>query len=118
MDLEPHAVAGGILAAFDAVYDAISNNKPINILEVLSSALIGAGSAILPDILEPASSPNHRSLFHSVAFSSLPITYLKQSQNPSEIRDPYRKIKRSFAIGYLSHLVLDGTTTKGLPLLI
>src|SRR5262245_39014458 len=33
--------------------------------------LVGAGGSLLPDLIEPATNPNHRSCFHSVSFASV-----------------------------------------------
>lgn len=85
--------------------------------ELIGSFLVGAGAAVLPDILEPATSPNHRSVFHSVAISSIPINYIRDSQFKLDVKDEYRWLKNAIAIGYLSHLGLDATTSKRLPLL-
>jgi len=115
MNTKRHVVVGGTFAALYYVLDAVNRNKQINLLEVIGSFLIGTGAAILPDLIEPATSPNHRGFFHSVAFSSLPITYLMTSHKSPNNIDSYRWIKNALAIGYLSHLALDGLTPKSLP---
>lgn len=118
MDSETHLVVGGFLAALDNILDSIRNNREINLLELVSSALVGAGAGVLPDLIEPATSPNHRGFFHSIAISGAPLNYLRTTSVDTVQVDPQRWIKRAITIGYLSHLGLDGTTPKGLPLLM
>jgi membrane-bound metal-dependent hydrolase YbcI (DUF457 family) len=36
--------------------------------ELLGAGLSGVAGAFLPDIIEPATNPNHRSFFHSISF--------------------------------------------------
>ena len=118
MDSETHLVVGGFLAALDNILDSIRNNREINLLELVSSALVGAGAGVLPDLIEPATNPNHRGFFHSIAISGAPLNYLRTTPVDTAQVDPQRWIKRAITIGYLSHLGLDGTTPQGLPLLM
>lgn len=72
----------------------------------------------LPDLLEPATSPNHRQFFHSVAFACLlgaGLVKLHRWQ-PDEPAEKFWKALGMLAIsGYLIHLALNVTTTKSLP---
>lgn len=117
MNSDTHMAVGACLAALDNILEALSCSREINLQEVVGSAIAGAGAAILPDIFEPATNPNHRSFFHSVAISSVPTNYLRYSIEDSSQQDPLRRLKRALAIGYLSHLALDIMTPKRLPLL-
>ena len=74
----------------------------------------------LPDILEPATSPNHRSFFHSIAFAALIgkcLHDLSQWQPVTDEEKFWRGIGMLAASGYLIHLALDFTTAKSLPLI-
>jgi membrane-bound metal-dependent hydrolase YbcI (DUF457 family) len=75
-----------------------------------------AGSA-LPDILEPAIHPNHRGIAHSaVVGSGIFIKAIKSwTTNSSQPQGAESVILTALAVGYLSHLFLDGKTPKGLP---
>jgi len=42
--------------------------KKLSWPELLGAGLSGVAGAFLPDIIEPATSPNHRSFFHSLTF--------------------------------------------------
>lgn len=100
----------------------------------------------MPDILEPATSPNHRKLAHSVATGgALGLAKIAElqaacrrraiTQNQLAARCAPRSTERSnaeftafawtftaglvvgFAAGYASHLTLDALTQRSLPLI-
>lgn len=73
----------------------------------------------LPDLLEPATSPNHRAFFHSVAFAALLgmcVYELNQWQPHSGSEKFWKSVGMLAASAYLIHLALDFTTAKSLPL--
>lgn len=73
----------------------------------------------LPDILEPATSPNHRGKFHSLAFAALLGTclyQLNQWQTETELESLLKGAGMLAVSAYLIHLALDFTTAKSLPL--
>lgn len=82
----------------------------------------GAAAALLtrlPDILEPATSPNHRRFFHSLAFAGLLGVALHELHGWQPETDTERLLKKIGALAlsaYLIHLALDFTTAKSLPL--
>jgi membrane-bound metal-dependent hydrolase YbcI (DUF457 family) len=74
----------------------------------------------LPDILEPATTPNHRQFFHSVAFAALLGVALHELNKwqPESAGGEFLKSLALVAIpAYLIHLFLDSLTAKSLPLL-
>lgn len=74
----------------------------------------------LPDILEPATSPNHRAVFHSLAFAALLGTclfQLNQWQTETELESLLKGAGMLAVSAYLIHLALDFTTAKSLPLI-
>jgi inner membrane protein len=74
----------------------------------------------LPDLLEPATSPNHRQFFHSLACGGLLVAgFLKLCDwEPKDATQDFLKTLGKLAIvGYLIHLTLDATTAKSLPIL-
>jgi len=85
------------------VYWLLSPNSSSLPLFLLSSgsALIGGA---MPDILEPATWPGHRGVWHYLGgvAALLPALSLWQSSNP-------RFLIGSFCVGYFSHLLLDVT---------
>ena len=83
----------------------------------LGSAAAGAALACLPDVIEPALSPNHRGLAHSFALLGMLLATLKHVSDTPDL-PPGLKVAISVAIGaYSSHLGVDAFSPKGLPLL-
>lgn len=89
----------------------------------LNPFLGAAGASVFtnfPDMLEPATSPNHRAFFHSVAFAGLLATALYKL-NQWQPEDDFDKLCRGVGMvalsGYLVHLALDLTTARSLPLI-
>ena len=82
----------------------------------------GAAAALLtglPDILEPATSPNHRAFFHSLTFAALLGVGMKKLHDwepETEAQRLLRKLAMVAGAAYLIHLALDFTTRKSLPL--
>ena len=73
----------------------------------------------LPDILEPAMSPNHRAFFHSLAFAALlgaGLYKLNTWRPETDAERLWRAIGMLAGSAYLIHLALDFTTSKSLPL--
>lgn len=97
------------------------NSKTIDWVEVIVwgfiGSLISGFCSLLPDIFEPAYSPNHRGFFHSFTFSGiLAITFYKVDQN-FEIPIARKFFVYSAIVGYGSHLVLDSKTPAGLDII-
>lgn len=74
----------------------------------------------LPDILEPATSPNHRAFFHSLAFAALlgaGLYKLNQWEPETDAEKFWRVVGMLAGSAYLIHLTLDFTTSRSLPLI-
>jgi len=87
--------------------------------ELLACEGIGIAAGVAADILEPATSPQHRALGHSVALGTaltkFAITNCSRENGNSE---EFFKIAVAVAIvSYLAYLIADSLTPKGLPLL-
>jgi len=79
-----------------------------------SFAVIGV---LLPDILEPASSPGHRKFFHSLLLAGLLVTFfvmLNKKLITIENED-VKRIINYLGFGYGMHLLQDSVTPMGLP---
>ena len=91
-------------------------------IQTAKPLLGGAAAAFLtklPDILEPATSPNHRQFFHSVAFAGLLCVAFHElgKWQPESAGGEFLKTLGQVAIpAYLIHLLLDSLTAKSLPL--
>jgi len=117
MNHKQHTFAGALAGA--GVY--LLHQKRIGHQPTLRGAALaaieGAIGGMLPDDLEPPDNPNHRGPFHSIATG---IAVAKNGQRifASEGMPQYLKEGLgSVCAGYVSHLLLDATTPKGLPLL-
>lgn len=85
-----------------------------------ASAALAYAAGTLPDVLEPAVSPNHRQFFHSLTAAGLlghGLSRLWQWE-PETDRDKVLK-GAGLVIGgaYLVHLAMDATTPRSLPVL-
>ena len=111
-----HAIFGGALSvgAYLA-YKKLLGQEP-TLAGIIGTGLVGAGTAGLPDILEPATDPNHRSFFHSWAALGLLASASVTGVCSSNLPDEAKPALVAAAVGYGSHLLADATTPKSLPL--
>jgi membrane-bound metal-dependent hydrolase YbcI (DUF457 family) len=102
-----------------------SQNPPSNLgellqrvafLQVACCAAMGATCAALPGILEPATNPNHRALFHSLACRGA-VTYGAFGKHTDRLHPDTGFTVQTMALSNLSHHALDGVTPKGQPLI-
>lgn len=86
----------------------------------LAAGALGMLCTNLPDILEPATSPNHRKVFHSVTCAVVIAVGMKKAWD-WEPEDDLWRVTRFLVLvagaGYLVHLALDATTKRSLPLI-
>lgn len=96
----------------------VENKKYIKNISIAGFAAVIGGLA--PDVLEPATNSNHRSLCHSWGSMAAVCTGLSKIplNNENNFKDALNVAFRSAGVGYASHLAIDSTTPKGLPLLI
>lgn len=126
-----HKTAGTILGTM--TYLAIQNNsqqkEKVELGELILSAVVGVGTARIPDILEPPINPNHRAFYHSLAFGFLIGIAGTQAWKDFQLRRNERRVSgiqqwrfREYVDvaviitcgSILLHLVMDGFTKKGL----
>lgn len=77
---------------------------------------LGLAFAKLPDWIEPATNPNHRKFFHSLTTAGL-VGYGMYGKHTHNINVNLLDYIRSIGFAYLSHLAVDATTPKSLPLI-
>ena len=70
-------------------------------------------AALLPDILEPADSPNHRAFFHSLAMAVI-VSYFITGKHTGKWPIAISLLVGMAGIGYLSHIIADATTPKSI----
>lgn len=142
-----HVFAGAASGAAFAAYRSWDAPPPQLVAETLGGLVGGCFGGILPDLLEPATSPNHRHLAHSVvAGGALTLARIGEWQASCRLAAdaamdrsrrhavdcPERRQAETEAIfwrffagalvglvaGYASHLILDATTKRSLPFFI
>ena len=141
-----HTVVGTALGGAAGLITASrlpEEHRPIHVAFALFGGFVGGQ---LPDVIEPALSPNHRGAFHSVGALGLTGftwlanwqadcharakgcderaggTHLTDAQRSDELFKAFWwRALAGFSVGiiagYASHLALDATSPRGLPLL-
>ena len=90
--------------------------------EILPRATVfslgGYCCATLPDLIEPATSPNHRQFFHSLLFAAAMgygLYRLYDYEPETTLGEALRNVGLIAGGAYLVHLALDATTKRSLP---
>ncbi|MES2177965.1 MAG: metal-dependent hydrolase [Gemmatimonadota bacterium] len=142
-----HLAAGAIAGLVTGLATMTLFEEKDRFAHVLACTLSASGSALLPDLIEPALNPRHRSTAHSLA-AAAGIGALARARHHAHCLDQAAQCERRAATlakdsdawrnemlnarlwrlavaailgsmaGYASHLVLDGMTPMGLPLLL
>lgn len=108
------AVAVGSACFYAESHQSQRTAKP------LLGAALSAVLTNLPDMLEPASHPNHRQFFHSLAFAGVlgMAAHKLYTWEPDNSFDEATRFVLLVGVGaYLIHLLLDAGTPKSLPLI-
>jgi len=142
-----HTDVGVVAGVALTTYHARDETPADLITELLGGAIGGYAGGRLPDLLEPATFPGHRDVAHScVALGAVmglaldgwrrecrtrATAYRETVASPTILSDYQRAMYRlldflwrlaagfctGLQAGYISHLVLDGCTPSGLPVL-
>lgn len=92
-------------------------NSGFDVAEFLGSGAVGALAAMIPDVLEPATNPNHREFFHSYVLLITTLTTELHILDKVQANYLLKLLSLAAAGGYSSHLLADSCTPEGLPLL-
>lgn len=103
-------IANYIVQSERAIHDP---KTKFDVVENLTCAAIGAGVACLPDLLEPATSPNHRATCHSLLTFALLGGMVDKLRAEGQGSSPFVTL---VLLPYLSHLGADALTPKCLPI--
>ena len=141
-----HEFAGVSLGLLTALVRSRQLPSECQLAEAAGGMFGGWLGGVLPDVIEPATSPNHRQFAHSLAagagvslawFADAQATCREQAAayagraNMTELSEADRSHARlmmllwhfvagaavAFVVGYGSHLALDAMTSKGIPLI-
>jgi membrane-bound metal-dependent hydrolase YbcI (DUF457 family) len=113
-----HAVVGGLAGASFYAVERTFSDKEIVRDDAIAHFMFGALAGSLPDILEPPLHRRHRRFFHS--YFTLGATALALA-SIDDLKDASRENKlmlKAMLSAYMTHLLLDSTTPKGLPAII
>ena len=116
----PNAAQHGAIgaAAGAATYLGMSKfyNRPVDLGELLLCAGAATLAAALPDLFEPAFCPNHRQFAHSITAIGLLAKFAYEKCGRKCEWEAFQKIFWACIVaGYVSHLVADALTPRGLP---
>ena len=115
-----HQIASGLGVLSIYAAHEYAENGELSIKPFIAGGM-GAVTASLPDIIEPAfHNPNHRQFFHSFGFAGLlgyGLYNLYQWQPEDDVDKAMKFIGLAIGASYLIHLICDSGTTKGLPLI-
>jgi hypothetical protein len=128
-----HIIAGALIggAASVVLQKKLHEPERIDLGQVLLTSGSGAVAGRIPDLLEPATNPNHRAFFHSWLFGGLlgfgitefwkSMRHKREERTANGIEDISGTeivllIGMVVLLAILLHLIMDGFTKKGLPL--
>lgn len=120
-NFKTHASAGAIAGAIVSLYEYQQTkwddpSAEFDFLQLLINALAGIAGASIPDKMEPAYHPNHRSTFHSFSAAALNVWGMSSTGNIEQLDPRLTSATKAFLFGYLSHLALDFSTPNSLPI--
>lgn len=114
-----HKQGAVIIATLTAVVEQYQRTGKVDISSATFGLLSGT-FASLPDWIEPAIHPHHRGFFHSwlvLGAMAYGVYQIYQWQPESEWGELARLVLLGLGIAYSSHLLMDSTTRRSLPLM-
>jgi len=112
-----HLLVGLIAGAAAEVFRSLALREPLSWSDVFWCGVGGVVGGLGPDVLEPATNPNHRNVAHSLVAGGVVTSAWRPLNDASTAPSWARAFGRGVVVGYISHLALDFTTPDGLPLL-
>lgn len=113
------AIGAATGAVLNMIKQAIQKNlDPMRQFDWGELALYAAGGgviAVLADVAEPATGPDHRKFFHSVTFGAVSL-YATHGEHSKRWSFENRAAARTASWCYVSHLIADAGTPAGIGL--
>jgi len=117
LDETEHATIGALVSlGLYGLYKYTKQEKP-TVLGAIGSLLLGGIAGVLPDTVEPADSPNHRSFFHSRTLLAMLVHGNQKVWKSQKLTEGQKLAISIFSAAYGSHLVTDSRTPKSIPLI-
>lgn len=117
MNGKAHAAISGIGVA--GILICLQHSNPqARLPHPLLGGVVAALTASLPDVLEPATSPNHRQFGHSVVFAAGLSVALREVYDwvpDTPFGQFVRDVLLSAGLAYLIHIGADATTARSIP---
>ncbi len=88
------------------------------LLHSLYGTAAGVIGGVLPDVLEPALHSHHRKICHGMGALALSTIGATRAGKHPGLNPHLKTAAIAGCIGYGSHLVLDASTPRGIPLLV
>ena len=114
-----HLMAGAITGGAIDIIRKAEQNKALEQRDITiccAEVCFGSIGGVLPDRLEPAIHPRHRKFFHSILFLGLIAIGLVLLWQNDKIAEWIKWSLTALAAALIIHLVIDGFTPAGLPL--
>lgn len=118
LDKSEHVIIGALVSlGLYGLYKHLKQERP-TIHGALGSLLMGGIAGVLPDMLEPGNSPNHRSFFHSIALLVMLAHGNQKVWESHNLTDEQKLVVSLLSAAYGSHLLSDSSTPKSIPLIL
>lgn len=111
-----HVIIGGISGGGGYLILNDLKQEEINLRDMVVTSLGGMIGGMLPDYLDPPTNPNHRALAHSILVGGGFNVAVFEWINSLDLHPTLKWFLKGLILGYLSHLILDSTTPRGLPI--
>ena len=117
--LKEHAWLGAGTGVLTYILMCRYYDRSFDFGEMLGCAAVSTAAAMVPDILEPALTPNHRNVAHSFVAGSGLLSFARHrcGADNRDWEELQKILWAAATTGYLSHLLADACTPRGLPLL-
>jgi len=117
MKTEDHEVFGALIALIRGCEYKQKKGQTMTFGDIIKALVVGGFAGILPDIIEPATNPNHRGFFHSVAMLKILAYARARTWQAQNLTEEQKQQISTLIDAYTSHLLSDSATQKGLPFL-
>jgi len=118
MNSDEHGMIGALIALIARLSYRQKRGEAMSVADVIGSFFVGWLSGKAPDMLEPATGPSHRGLFHSIVLLWLLKQGYSKTKGSLNIDDMQKQLITEGTSAYISHLIIDSQSKKGLPFLI